>query len=577
MNSLKYDLGIKPVGISLFLVSSLGLLLRIINLSKFNIYPDSYVFLLMTKNIVELSPVGSLGPNGMFNELQFGWITRLAYPLLIIPLNAISHNLEFSARTVSIVLAVLSIPLIFLLVTKLFDSRRMGIVASFLLAISFTHVAWSGFVMAETTAIFFILLSLVFTVYGIKRASFDFGNFYDVLAGIFAALAIITRPEYFFLVLPILFLLTVDSKHYWGRVLTFLSSLFSLLTIISVATYFMREQLSALPKVIPSYSALIIASTVLLLLITVLTRKKIGGRQKTLSVLKTIAAFFTLSLFVYVYLQLIFGEKIFPYWSKTLTATRIFAQYDFLIVILGALGIVYLLFDKKYSHIGFFALLYIMPLAVLYNQVNPLSYRYSVHHLPVLIIAGSFLIINLADLIKRKLQNASPKISSPIVSFVILLAVFVSLFQIKISADSMTGWIPEISYEKKAAMKVAKIMEDKNIPKDTVLITFFVEPYYIYTNKSTGSVYLEYPYIPLKDFPSSKPILIVVDEALRDQRPSFAKFVKRNLSSFEVDRFWVGTPYALETYQKEEKEPVILYYLSGKKFTSMLSYKNRKN
>jgi len=558
--------------IALFLTSALGFFLRIINISSFNIYPDSYIYLLMAKNMIAGSPVEYLGPHGMFYKLQFFWITRLGYLLLIVPFNLIFRDLEFSAHVVSFLAAILSVPLIYLLASKLFDSRQAGIISSFLLAISFTHVAWSGFVLAETTAIFFILTSLVFTAYSIRRESSDFGNLHDILAGIFAALSVITRCEYLLLILPLLFLVVVDSKYYWGKVVTFLSSFFVLLTAITLATPFMREQFGIAPNVFNSNSAFFVASIVLPLFLAVLIKQQAAWAKETLSILRKIVAVLIPGFIAYVYVQLIFGDRMLPYWSRTLAATRIFAQYEFLIVIVGVLGISYLLLSQEHSNIGFFALLYVLPPAVLYNRVNPTSYRYSINHLPVLIIAGSFLVAKLAKLIKSKLQKSPPKLQWLAVYATLSLTVFVSLLQIKTSAASMTEWVSEVSYEKKAAIKVAKIIEDKNIPKDTVLITFFFESYYIYTNKSTGGVYTEYPYLPMDDFPSNKPILIVVDEGLRDQRPGFVKFVEKNLSRFVIDKFWVGIPYYLEDYRKEESKPVTLYYISGKKFTNILGF-----
>ena len=77
-----------------------------------------------------------------------------------------------------------------------------------------------------------------------------------------------------------------------------------------------------------------------------------------------------------------------------------------------------------------------------------------------------------------------------------------------------------------------RIIEDKDIPKETVILTYFVKPYYFYTGlpswKLGGRDFEGFQNIEelnafLGSLPAETPVLIVLDEGVRDQVPDIAK------------------------------------------------------
>lgn len=446
------EIRIRRVSIAflLLLATSLGAWLRIANKSNFLFYPDSYRFLLMARNLQQrFSVTGTLGPRGMPYEPAPHLIFKVGYPILISLFNQFIHNLEQSAQALSLLAGILSIPLMYLLLKRIFDSVSTGIFGAFILAFSFTHTAWSGFALSETLAVFFILGSLVFVFSGLKQNLPEYLNRADILAGIFAAFAILTRSEYLLLVLVILPLFIIKTEPYWGRVLTFLSVTVGLITLAIIMTVPARNQIVTLLAEWKSQLMLIGIAFLALIVLMVLSKYKIIYPRKISYLPPLYLISFLIAVFAtYLYAQIFFESigVILPY-SQFFTAIKIFARYDFLLFLTAMLGIIYLIFDSRYSYVGVWIMAYLFILAISYQRINILSYRYTFHFLPPLVISSSFFLSRASDWVVEPTQQSSLRKNWLKASLVCLLAIVVISWQVSVSLKSKKGWYSPVSYE----------------------------------------------------------------------------------------------------------------------------------
>lgn len=109
------------------------------------------------------------------------------------------------------------------------------------------------------------------------------------------------------------------------------------------------------------------------------------------------------------------------------------------------------------------------------------------------------------------------------------------------------------------------------MPRDVVILSRLVEPYAYYTGKSAWRIDQKYPYVLFFDqFPTKKPVLIVLDESVYRLAPKFAEFVQKNLSNFEIEAFFTGIPFHFGRYRYPEINPVRLYYLPAETLKDLL-------
>src|SRR3989338_1903570 len=99
--------------LTILVLTVLGALLRIQNISPYKFYPDAYQNLITARSIRSYrSVVGYLGENGMLYPDFFMW-TRPVYPLFINLTNNILNNEERAAQLIAISAGILAIPLSF--------------------------------------------------------------------------------------------------------------------------------------------------------------------------------------------------------------------------------------------------------------------------------------------------------------------------------------------------------------------------------------------------------------------------------------------------------------------------------
>ncbi|MDQ3089890.1 MAG: glycosyltransferase family 39 protein, partial [bacterium] len=193
-------------------ITLLGIALRIHNLSDYKFYPDSYVPLIVAENINTFgSVIGTLGENGMLYPDFFGW-TRPLFPYLIYLLNLMIGNLFLSGQIITMLAGIATIPLSYFYIKSVLNSKTAGLFASLLLALSYSHVVWGGFILSETTGVVFLILFLWIFFKNLERES-SLADWRDFLSGATFALAVLARYEYAILVLPVAFMFFLKLKE----------------------------------------------------------------------------------------------------------------------------------------------------------------------------------------------------------------------------------------------------------------------------------------------------------------------------------------------------------------------------
>ncbi len=97
----------------------------------------------------------------------------------------------------------------YFLISEMFN-KKLALLTSLGITLSWVFLFFTGRLLTEIPATFFLLISLIFFWKGYIKNS---GVKYFILFGIFAALTVLTRMQYLMFVIPILLLALVREKH----------------------------------------------------------------------------------------------------------------------------------------------------------------------------------------------------------------------------------------------------------------------------------------------------------------------------------------------------------------------------
>jgi hypothetical protein len=180
----------------------IGLYLRIVRVSDFEIYKDSYKYLMIARSL----SVGQL-PSDFYPRykdfdglVNYKWLFSIILGFIAWILSYFKElsrgDYELLARILVIFSSVLTILLLFKIVLSQTKSYYSALVVAGLLAISGTAVIWSGFIIIDTfAALLLMLYILLYLKY--PRTS---------LSLLFSLLLYLTRPE--LIIIPIVFEIT---------------------------------------------------------------------------------------------------------------------------------------------------------------------------------------------------------------------------------------------------------------------------------------------------------------------------------------------------------------------------------
>jgi hypothetical protein len=526
----------------------LGTVLRIFNLSPFTIYPDSYQNLIVSENIKTYGSVlGFMGKNGMLYPDYFMW-TRPLFPLLINAVSSIGVTPILAARSIALLLGIFSIPLSYFLGKKIFSNSVSGLIAAFLLAISYNHTVWSGLLMTETTGVFFMLLFLLsfFATVEKKPALFQLQN---ILTGVFFALAVFTRYEYLIIAIPVVFYTLKKSP----KPLFYLTTIFGFAFITFLIFGLLLYPINSVVQVILSQlsdllTKILIVTIVAILCFLVYRFSSVRLKRSFGRVLPMIVTFLLIILF-FLFLPHI-SDVSAQIFGIDVSIFNNFFYHDMLLSFFAFVGLLIMLKDKKQQNLSYFIIIAVVFLSFVYYQINPDMERYMTHLIPFLLIAAAYGIKNVFKTVVINQSKWRLILSSILILFIAL--------QIIITARGLRNlndpsWF-KLSYEQKSAQLTGKYIVD-----NPLLITSHPEPYFYFLHDDTQSIADSYPFIYIPSAQDMRTVVIVEDMGMRYDFPHFTKVLDTKLKNYQSAHFFVSEQYHYTNNSVKEESPVILY------------------
>lgn len=547
------------------LITLIGAWLRFVNISPFKIYPDTYVNLITALNISDYgSVVGFLGDAGMVYPDFFMW-TRPFFALTLLVVNFFTGDLNTAGVYISFAASVLTLPLIFVLLKKIFQNNNTALGGTVIGALSFNHIVWSGFVQTEALGVFLMTVFLVLLFSNLKRKP-EPADFWDVSTGVALVAAVLCRYEYILVAIPAALLLFNSTeknskKSPLMRQIKLINILASFLLVGSVAfsqlypvpgTFrVFSEQLSSLLKIAGGLSVAVFVLFFLRINFRLSVWNHIVQRAELFTV---ISIWFMAVLMIFNYLGIL------PNQLLILSGYADFFSTDFVPGIFVLIGITFW-WKSKTSNPGIvFALISIALLAPIYYRVNPDMARYLVHLLPFFLIIASYGL----GRVFLYTRNFQPKSLAPMALTAVFLPFliqgilsFQGIRQLDQGAWFKTGYEEESALLFKERTKTYGLKID-----DPLVIASFPEPYFFVTRFSTYSLADQYPYIYIDDSMNSHEVLLIQDMGMHDIFPSFSVLIDKKLQDFLVDDYLVGIDYRYGNYSKPEAYPVRVFKLT---------------
>jgi 4-amino-4-deoxy-L-arabinose transferase-like glycosyltransferase len=222
MRGSKFSIGLST-GKKLFFIVCLGFFVRLyVVLNAVTVSPDSTRYLHFAGKFAQGDYRGGLDT-----------VIPLFYPLTVALASVIFQDLELSGRVVSLVFGTLAIPVSFYL-GRLIYNERVGLFAAFFAAVHPYMVRYSADALAEGLYYF---LAPVAVLIGLKAVR-GMGVGWMSLAGLFSALAYLTRPEGVGLMVIIslwaLFYNLRLLKDDWGKRLGMVASGWAVFILIAI-------------------------------------------------------------------------------------------------------------------------------------------------------------------------------------------------------------------------------------------------------------------------------------------------------------------------------------------------------
>lgn len=180
--------------IILFCILVVGLLVRIIKFPDSPIVMDSVVYSRLGENLIE-------GSRYVFGEnYNMGVFFPPGYPLFIGIFNLIFNDLLFSAKFVSLISGVITIPVAYLIGKEFYD-KETGLFACFVCAVYPLMILVSTDAYSDSLFFLFLFLTIYIFIVSLRKNNFVI----SVLFGVSVALSYLTRSEgVFLLLLPLL-------------------------------------------------------------------------------------------------------------------------------------------------------------------------------------------------------------------------------------------------------------------------------------------------------------------------------------------------------------------------------------
>jgi hypothetical protein len=473
---------------------------------------------------------------------------RFGYPLLITMLTFLTDSGITAASMISYGAGIIALPLSYVLGKMYFKHVLYGFEAALLLALSFNHIVWGGFILTETFAVLLLLLLLLFLY---MRNAY----IHPVILGIVLTLGVITRFEYF-IFLPILLWYLYTTGKSKQEVVLFLAA-FLVSAILIFRIFFPLQNLfqilaTQLAPLTTELSSIVVGMLVLLIIFRVMAE-----RIRTLLLDSFYALFLSLC---FIFTVLSFLTIPFPSLYQSLQGTfgglRDFIRHDILLWLFFLAGYYLMLRIRTYRPLLFFLSVSLLLLYCVYQVINPLMERYITHLLPFLLLPAAYGLTQVLLYI-RHTKFVYQRMGTAI--FLILLVLYQTMQSstgIKTYAKSSYF---QTSYEQESARILAGILSERQV----ILIASFPEAYYLGTKRSTQSIADRKPFLDPERIRDTDQLVIIEDAGMRDIFPEFSRFLDSSLASYRTDSYRVNRYYHYTDRTVPETEPVVLYRISA--------------
>lgn len=531
----------------LILITAVGFFLRLSNISPFKFYPDAYQNFIVARNLRDYgSVVGYMGKGGMLYPDFFMW-TRPVLPLLISAGTSVTHNEELSARMITFFAGILTIPMCYLFISTLLNDKTTGLYAALLLALSYNHVVWGGFILTETLGVLMMLLLLWSIVRrGERKGSFlEIG---DLASGVILSLAVFARYEYIIIIVPISIYILFRASRGYARLFTIALG-FSLASVIFLTQLYPHRSIFGI--VFRQMNSLItLAECVFGIGVIAIVTHALMVKYKVKLPVLPYFRILTAAVWIGTIWILVSGSP---------SGIAKFLNGDFLILETFLLGSMTLFNNKKFRPEALFGIGTILILYPFYYRINPTMQRYGTHLLPFILIFSS---VGLSRIVQFGKRN---KLIGAIV-ILLLFSQFAKTFGGIKNLDK--GIWFRTSYEEKGAILLKQKVQEKN----SILLASYPEPYYFFTNLPTQSVADTYPYIYIDSKYDGQEIIIIQDMGMHDLFPNFNKEIELRLQDKKIEEYFLHEPYHYANRTLAEKYPVRLYRLTVKVLRERLNH-----
>ena len=502
-------------------VVAAGAWARLVHIYKFFVYPDSYYYLLLADNFRHYGRLyGRLGPRGMRFPPIGSAIFKPVFPTVVALVDFATNNLGLSGRIVGVGASVGSILLVYPLGARLFGSRSTGLIAALLLAVSFNHIFWSGFIMGDSVSLFLLLVVLLAAL---RRDRPEYGNPLDFAAGFAFTLLLLSRATYVVVMPGLLWLMAVEydwRKERWLTALSAGCAAFALiaLSILPPVGQLMPVVSGAFPTLLGALVIIAVSGTGFLI------GKRLCFRLDTGLGRRIVDTAFLLLIAAPILAQ-----------SAFYPGLHRFALNDPLLCALGVLGLVLVYYSPK-RRLGIFFVLSSTLLPAVYWRAAAWEWRYLIQALPFLILPGA----RAAEIVFAALVgHVSQRRTLARVGALLGLAVIALSFALTIrrALTPATGEFTTESYPARVSRLARPALA--RYPKNTILITALPWGYYYHLRFSTWGFDEHQPEKILRYLPKNGPVLVISDLPLTLQSPRIVKSLEalrnvRKIASFPM-------------------------------------------
>jgi hypothetical protein len=535
---------------------------KAVNQFNFFIYPDSYYYLLVARNLLlSHHPTGTLGPGGMPFPPPGYAAMKTTFPLITAIVMSFGTGVETAGHLVSAVSAVLAVPLAYLAVWRLMRSRPIALAGAVLVATSYGLTYWAGFVMSDSLSValgFAVIAALA------RERSDELTNPGDILVGVLVAFWLLSRSTY---LVAIPFLLWLGFRMFgwtWKRTATAAAACLTVVAGIAAAwfppsTFSSRLVLNLLPVL-----AAAAAATAVGFLVVRRRRPAPGGADERSPTARSAYWLLAGAIPAAFLLQWAIAQAT---GSSPFLALHRFGIRDAaaLIAILPGAAALRLLHRRE---VGFALLSAALVMLGVYYWVEPRDSRYLVHLLPFLVPVAACSVALLSSNVLLPSPSTGHARRQTLLrrGTVACLVAIVAAVGAHASAgvSRASAAFLDTDYPREVAAGLRPIASGKEI-----LVCALPWPLHFRLGvpawSAPAAAQPEFP----RYVPSDTPVLVLCDAAMHYHYPQLDAAVTRAMAGHEVLTFEVPSRYLYGYVAVDYSEPVRVYRMTAGQLRSL--------